>query len=1433
MASTHIYIYFPNVNTDDECVNTLQLVWNKYVKRKKYIETKGVNNSHNDDNQYIATTKKLSHPMQGKIISCNLASGEITMESFEYVHDQSSVIDNKDVGQREDNIINNIYKFKSLSTLKYNCTFLEIPYDKQEIICRVDKNTPMAFSLSNYEKSNGNYFDMIILPTNIKDPSPLYWSFVKLFRSDFPFEHSGDEYCISDKLMLQYMKIKKDNRMFAHNEEYTGVLAFQGYNRKSFMKLEMCNPSICLVDSAKGKKNIYIAHFPIIKDFVLDYSIAYIAYFIYYPTKNEIRWYIPKIPMFSKEKFNVGNTYDKYYKSGLKEFNDKYKHLSIQKVNNDSEEYLLHTIYDNYLVDDKMEEENHLKEDDDDFIFIVQEPLLNNYKYFITKLNEKLKNSEKKFTFHQSIERFPDVLSCYVSSHNESDCMYSLPLATCSVLYNSNLLKLAIPPSNVETVNRMKKLLLTQNEAIIVISDINPTSSSSIPFIKYKINATFIIIASQLTSTKNQQIQSLLNNVNISTVLTIGGPLSTIIIYIPWQDKLYYYKGTWNMKFGSCVTLDNIFLKTNVIPHSSEIPLYFRNLNPIKIYSPLGDVITNWDDGLDCSKYLLDDIYKYIEKFKTKKEKIGILQYTSNQLEFILNSSNYKYLIQILSTDPGILASMSQFILTKKKCIEMIAKYLDFKQETFVIERIRNYNEETDGYEECDAASIVSYFYDIFQVKSGFEVNQQQTKLITKFIKDYKDFIKFHCNDWKLISECFYNLIPLKDSYGRRNRANKKSNSEKYMMVMNNVKKLTVEDDDINNWADCFSNKCQKQGLLIFKINDNDYLRKVINYYKSNFLETQLAISYDDICIRNGRELFSMSDWFRVIDMHGDYGTCILSNNFIIRGKSETIIAIPILDNILEIMENVKIMREYPWTQVQDCDILSVVRIKLRESIHSLLPKDLRSMYDCGSGLVTKLLLYFLSSAIYYSISLCGNTNRDDILCGNFQRIRGLLGLMFSVMASGIETEYSQAYKVALFEDNEKFKIKFEKEKLFLSTIIDAWPYTKHENEVNVKENIKNYLKRNIVEPLIKETRNLIMKKRIGDTINDPNVRRKMKEEWLKIVALPLVMEILKKREVSITTDKENEFDKKLPDDQQLKEIRERIEDTFIPHIFKVQHNRSLKNIVVNNSLIDSEREDEMVHYHLEEILEVFKNINKINISGIKWEIYQIYNEKSHLYKEIEKLSERGIQNINNEIKRKIYMRLESIAMDYFIRHSNLLKLEWEFMVLNKHDESLNISFQNENKRKCQENFKRMKLEKLKILENKIENNSVVILPDLIKFRGKYFNSLKYYKYMRDIIFAKAMKYINPHFNYSHFPCRLLLVNLWNCSTIQDFIKVCSTYKYFFKGKISFTDYNEIENKDMFDSEICIEKEISDSVFSNNKMISIINWSSKYNFKYN
>ena len=1043
----------------------------------------------------------------------------------------SLLAQNFNLATTEDRVLNKILQHDNLQYLYLNDKKIKIQPipDNQEVIeCSTDINnlTPLIFIIS--KVYNGNYFDLVIHEYNsIVDDmhGPLYYSrkeYKKKKASErFPFMHSGDKGL--KPTLIQYLTIRQHDDCLIDDKNNSGIISTHAYNRKSFLDIVDCDPSICIVDYSNDNVKIYIKHFPLSRDFVQNSSICHIAKFTYIPEEKKVIWIIPQQPEFDSALINVGVSYKKY-DDGIQRFKEKIKMINLNL--NDISVTTTTVISD---VDDD-------DDDDDDEKYntlIIQKPLLKDKKFeklFNDILNNKnIVNKKNTYTFHTNISLIND--DDDFDNIVDTDYKYTLPIAGGSVISNGSIIKLGRYIKQQQTARKFKKVLNNNNNnnrPIVILCD--KSSSVNIPKVESKLNAVYILINLDEDMIKTTTIEERLNNINASLAISMQGCLSTIFVYFPSNHSFYYYRGIINdhnnikkkISFGYNIKLDDIlseassFLASSlVIPSSSSV----WSIYDIGGQKELFTINNNEDDINNILKKIIeslgvitniDDIFCY-------------LKYILAQIEVNLRSQELEDMISIVAEKVN---NTKQ--LTRKQCLKLI---IQNKQNISMCPTQGQINNFMTISKEEDMNRYYSRLWLVETMGKILNIDDKHT-LLSHYTNMFRDIGKiinnFKSNIYeKSLFDVLNTCVSMRSCYGYRKKGLNQIIRQK--KVKTNLEFISKMDDEAMD--DLMEKNCTDDGVIILKINMNNLLsleeegainnKEIENKIKS--LTTRLP-RFDRMSKQNAPWLLQEYDRLNFTWNH------------------QTFLIIPILKSIVDVMKE---PQKHNWREVKEGGPIELVRMMLRKSIYELIPENRRKIYDikdAGSEKITNILINVLISSIYTMADNRVDFSKCDESDGRILQFRCLMGYILSIMASGVNKPASLVYQTILHENvvtNSKINLGNDNENMWLHQLLNVWSYL-NLNNIDVHTNTKN-----CIYNRLKDCCNTIMYNKNDDNDNyDPKKEKWLQKErevhkkalWTYDVLRPVVVNILKRKIPDIVKEEEKiekEYRKRVDNDDE------------------------------------------------------------------------------------------------------------------------------------------------------------------------------------------------------------------------------------------------------------------------------------------------------------
>ena len=1353
----------------------------------------------------------------------------------------SSLLAQNDYRKNEDSILARIetYGLDILKLRNKNITIQPIPDGQEVIECSLnimDESFPLLFVIS--EIYQGNYFDLVIHEYNSivdRQHHPLYFYKKSQCENGFPFKHSGD--MRTGDNLIQYLnkysdcKMRQMNTDFHNSNDYnSGIITAHAYNKKSFLDIIQCNPSICIVDYINNDSvNIYLKQFPLSEDFVNDNSICHLAKFTYIADKKKVIWTIPHQPEFDNIKINVGGS-NLCYDSGILKFKEKIYMINQAKelLHNETITLRERTIASTSTMDDIDEERCNTLNEENFNILIIQKPLLKSEK-FGNLYNDILDNNNNNnnnytintkniYTFQTSISSIND---CDSNDDNDDDNDYAftLPIAGGSVLHNGSLIKLGKPIKKQTAINFKRDLNNSNNRPIVILCDQSP--STNIPQVKSKLNAVYILINfNEDCNTKNKTVEEKLNDINASLPISMQGGLSTIFVYFPSNHNFYYYRGIINdynnnkLKFGHRVTLSDILSEAStfllsplVVPSSSSVvPIYSIGGQQELFCIERGDRVSN----------ILDKINNLLRGRinNTFDEIVYNLKYILAQLEVNISSKELEDMIAIVAEN---LNKMNQ--MTKIQCLQLIIKN---RENIFRCPSLRQIEQFISLLSKEDMNSYYNTYWllesmaKILDITDRSVLFQKYSKMfqdITNIIKKFSSCSIYQNSLFELLNTC----VSMRSSYGFRKRG---------LTQIIRQKKVNKNLESINNMKDYemeefLEKNCTNDGVILLKINKNKllsfeeeeeeetYRRQTYNW--SNDDDDDYSNDDDDddddndddnsnLSIINRREKtdFELQEMgekikklttrlpnFDRVDKH--MAPYLLKDNVFNRlnfeWENKDFLIIPMLEPLIDIMKE---PHKYPWRDVKEGGSIEFARMMLRGSIYNLIPENKRIKYNivnAGSEKITEILINILLSGIYTMAD-----NRIDFSSSNendglIKQFRCLMGYVLSIMASGVNKPASLVYQTILYNNivsSNKIDLGKDNENLWLHQLLNLWPYLKLD---------VNFVQTNTMKCIynrLKDCCNAILynKKNTDDGPNEKEQELLEKALWSYNFLRPVVVNILKRKIKDIEKEEEKiekEFVNRVriekicqsPQKKMKKDNKEKLtKDEVLKEQRKKKQERELMRQSqprIYNSYFDEINDDDDDNH--------FKNINYIeeNIRAIL-NTNQFYitknNTKSRtVVKSINNFyynNDEDYDNILQEIKSILHMYKE-MRPKYTDKMNNTCYL---FNVLEEIDKKIHSSNNHSNSRTIIDNISSLLN---KIYSSALDiylNRSTIILHLVIKL----YNSIITYPSKSSIldinnikysILSKVLKFKTPLYIYTNIP--KFIGKLIDCTTIEQY----------------------------------------------------------------
>ena len=989
-----------------------------------------------------------------------------------------NLLDSTNLDYREDRLINRITMFYNIEN-KFNIFPLA---ENQEIIeCSVDfenKLRPIAFTVSHYDSRN--YFDTLILSKHFEDDdAPLYYNYLN--SPKLMFEHSGDVKHYRQNVLLHQITIDYDKT----NSHSSGIYTIQGYNRTSLLTLKNCDPNLCIMDySSNGNIRIYNIPCPLSPSFVKDNHIAHMAYFEYIPHTNKIRWTIPKKPIFTNIKIDVGDPYQ-YYKPSVKQFIN-----IINEIQYKPQE----------LKEEEIEEKMEIEEVKPKSALIIQETLFyeescqNILDTFIEKqLEESEEENKTIYSFHRKIKEINRLTKKPSSKlkREENNAQYTIPIAGGSVISDHAIVLAGERIENQTVAEKFNQFLKYGERATIILSDCS--KAANIPKVHSKINATFILVGLNIRNIGN--INDILNNIDASLLVSMQGSLSRVIVYLPTKDEYFFYRGLGPYALGEKIKyIDEIYVSPMIV---RSIPLTYTslNVNKVSIVSNLSDkydfeIDIDNDEPSTILEKIINSLYN-ASKNLSKDEVINEMRFICSQLEVWLRQTQITKMIEHLVNKAENMTIFKMkdaltVILNQKETI-YIPHYLT-KRITRLLQNDRDVRINKPYSRKWFTRLLFSDDNDDND-DNGFIANNIRTN--ENLINIMNDIIKKNSENMRYWIEHLANIldrcVSLKTAYGKRIKGiEQRIRDKRSSQNVQKVKQMTEEDID-----DLFQNECTKNGVLIVSVN-TDIFENIIanNSYDNDNIIKQIP-DFD----RSNKELAS------------SYLPEASNSALTFLYRKNTMLMIPCLKIFEAIFQDSKSICEYNWRAVKEGGSMELVRILLRESVFRMIPSYIKKRYNINapsSEIIGKLVISLLFGCLHSLKNIKNeyeHLSNDDFVIA-FSRV--LIGLILSIMASGANVPLSTSYQIILGYQPTSFK--FTEEEKWLRNFLNIWPQTKIVN-LPLKNNILNCLYKKLNNKLraIKGYEQLF--------VTDYDLEeRKNKRKWIINAKRPLVEVILESK---------------------------------------------------------------------------------------------------------------------------------------------------------------------------------------------------------------------------------------------------------------------------------------------------------------------------------
>ena len=421
---------------------------------------------------------------------------------------------------------------------------------------------------------------------------------------------------------------------------------------------------------------------------------------------------------------------------------------------------------------------------------------------------------------------------------------------------------------------------------------------------------------------------------------------------------------------------------------------------------------------------------------------------------------------------------------TRREVLEMLLreKKKEKKDETLLVSKNRinqllnkaDMDKDFDMYwfkDELNKDDGSSFFNGVQKSPDYFKIIDMVVSFNRKFKESSKDGIIVLPTEIN-IKKTFLSLLVVKSrecfstksSYGKRGldvrKILQRDEIRGNVAFINNINKKSEGRNDDEFDSQLLERDAKRFGYLLFKV-DCEKLKKTTIEASSLFPSEDNKKKKDDNDDDEQQQRGFNNDSFflrvdptgRFIHTEDDFVSSYLlsskddkekpTDGYVFKYNNDYMIAIPILDKIIGIMEddNGKITA-YPWSVAEEGGAMDIARILLRQSMHNLIEicapelKDENSLLqNRSSPLIGHLVMGLLTSAAHALIefyerptitttttaittssssSSSLDTFTDESLFVN--GIRGVFGLLISVMASGSDHQLNPSYQCLMYD---------------------------------------------------------------------------------------------------------------------------------------------------------------------------------------------------------------------------------------------------------------------------------------------------------------------------------------------------------------------------------------------------------------------------------
>ena len=1000
----------------------------------------------------LPSSSAVHHPV-GRQTFMRYMNGGFDYITLPTLSDQYKYIDGSNVGIREDNIrerMKQCHQHLPSDYLSENVMFKEISDTTHlRTYLHFESGTfsrPAMFVLSNYWRQNYTYFDTVI--SLDVGPPALYYN-ISNHKSGAPIYHSGDKHDSANAILLQYMTLQRRGDLEPKSRRLSGVIYFHAYKKKTFTAIKHCEPNICIVDhGVEGSKvTINVLHFNMAEDVVGTHTKAAVARFTYNPVDKCVDWIIPAKPVYFSHQDDVGADSD--YDTNSIPAED---HRRVPEASRSFRTPFLPSLSDGNLNDGEQ-----------DTIVIAQASTLSRLNKAGERISaananfveEFVKNDRVKYsvTFHQNIGPMKDELECG-GGQFFVDGVLSLPIGGCSTVSGVRpILKLGGPPTQQAQVKSLSTTLRKpyRKTPTVIVFVTDDYMSVNAPRVHHQLNAIYIVMTN---ANGSEGIENTLNRINTSMAVALQGPISVTLVYL--RGELYFLRGVWDMRFGEKVGKD-LHDKFSL----ECIPLITRpqRSGHWPIYSPYGgQVIDYWpNDGVTFLQKVINLVNHELGRDTLNHSSCkSMLKFIFGQIEGLIEPDQLKIMAnECLSRLEAQKQEGGSTHVTRAQAIDALIESPDFSRDypdilkgvlsekttrkrtqktSSAAPASTDLNLDNDDGEEYDRPWLNRYLYNVMGVDpNGFRVTNFHRNVCVAAHKIMKASL-FRPDPWGIAYEVIQSLVAGKGSYGQRGRGVEKALHTR--RVEANVAALRKADtNDINDFIE---DNCLEEGVAVFALD--------IGLLKAQLLTTEEiahSISQSFTPVTYESKLFRNQGVGIIQGAHAC--SFIPKLDLSIYGEDEEcLFCVPFLHEFIKVMSSYDSITHYNFRGSVLGGPADYTRILLRRTMARVLNDDggggsaAETNFEENSGLVGKACLLLLSSLVRKLADMC--TENSDENCSTVKRLRSVLGLFLSFMASGKDFPLSSLY--TLFSDNAVGipipKRSFMKERQWLYTILKA-----------------------------------------------------------------------------------------------------------------------------------------------------------------------------------------------------------------------------------------------------------------------------------------------------------------------------------------------------------------------------------------------------------